>query len=98
MSRYWNEDTHLECVERIAAENGRISDEDELSEMFDQDIAPHIVMACVENGTYRPGDEWTDTVMMNEAFNDWTDGLCKDGEIHPLQYDQYCYVGKYSDG
>ena len=95
--RKWNDETHLECVEALASENGWVSSEDDLSELFDEELAPHIIMAAVEAGTYRPGDEWTDTDMMNEAFNDWTDMLCRDGEIHPIQYNVYCYTGKYSD-
>ncbi len=36
------------------------------------------------------------TLAMDRAFNDWTDSLCKDGVIHPEQYNNYVYVGKYS--
>jgi len=37
-----------------------------------------------------------DSVMINEEFNNWTDGLCKDSVLHSCQYDSYCYVGKYA--
>lgn len=37
-----------------------------------------------------------DGPMMRECFNNWTDSLCRDGELHPLQYHQYCNIGKYA--
>ena len=30
-------------------------------------------------------------------YNDWSDSLCKAGEIHSEQYNNYCYIGKYSE-
>ena len=30
-----------------------------------------------------------DIPMLNEAFNDWTDSLCKSGEITERQYDTW---------
>ena len=83
----YNDENPLEMVELYAEEMGHIASEIELSEQFDQDIAPHVIEQ------YGPGDE----PAMSESFNNWSDMLCKDGEIHPLQYDQYCYVGEYAN-
>ena len=76
----------LEIIEEYATVNGGIDSEQELSDRFDDEIAPLII------DQYGEGDE----PAMDEAFNDWSDSLCKDGELHELQYNQYCYVGKYS--
>ena len=82
----WNDETHLECIEALANENGWISNEDELSELFDSEIAPSIISEYGED----------DEPAINEGFNNWSDSLCKNGDIHPLQYNQYCYTGDYS--
>lgn len=76
----------LSMVELYATKMGFISSEDELSEAFDENIAPDVVKSYGED----------DKPAMNEAFNNWTDMLCQGGEIHPIQYEQYCYVGKHS--
>lgn len=86
MGTYNNEDL-LGMVELYAEEVGAIASEDELSEKFDEEIAELVVEQ------YGPDDE----PAMSEAFNNWADGLCKDGEIHSEQYNQYCYVGTYSN-
>lgn len=83
----WDRVDLLEMVELFAEENGWISSEEELSVRFDDEIAPLVIEQYGEN----------DTVAMNQAFNDWSDMLCKDGEIHEEQYNTYSYVGKYSD-
>ena len=75
----------LEAVEEFAEYHGLISSESELSERFDDE-----------------NEDWLhknrkDSIMINEAFNNWSDSLCKDGEIHSEQYSNYCYVGKYSE-
>lgn len=82
----WNRVELLEIVEAYAEENGMIASELELSEMFDDEIAPIIIAQYGED----------DQCAMDEAFNDWTDALCTDGIIHDEQYNKYCYVGKYS--
>lgn len=82
----YNDENLLEMVELYANDQDFISSEEDLSEMFDEAIAPDIIKEYGEN----------DKPAMNEGFNDWTDMLCKDREIHPIQYDQYCYVGKYT--
>lgn len=85
MSNY-NDENLLEMVELYASEMGFISSESELSDLFDEEVAPLIIEE------YGEGDE----AAMSEAFINWTDSLCKDGTIHPEQYDKYCYVGEYS--
>lgn len=77
----------LEAVELWAADNGCISSEKELSEIFDNEIAPLVIAQYGEN----------DQPAIDQAFNDWADSLCADDIIHDEQYRQYCYIGKYSD-
>jgi hypothetical protein len=92
--RNYNEENHLEMIELYAHECGLISSEDDLSERFDNEVMPSIL------GNYnksKPGKAFTDQHLVNEAFNNWTDSLCKDGEIHPLQYDEYGYIGEWSN-
>ena len=81
---YWNEDL-LQMVEMYAEEVGYISSEEQLSEHFDS-----VLEGCC------PNFDLADYIAINEAFSDWSDGLCKDGEIHPEQYNNYEYVGKHS--
>ena len=81
----YNDETLLEMVELYANEMGYISSEAELSEQFDQ-----MLSECC------PNFDLADEIALSEAFNDWADGLCKDGEIHPEQYSQYGYVGAHS--
>ena len=78
----------LEIVESYAADNNGIASEGELSNRFDEDIAPSVIAYYGED----------DEPAMNQAFHDWSDSLCKEGEIHELQCSQYCYVGRYSEG
>ena len=77
----------LELIEEIASDNDMIASEQELSDLFDSDIAPIVLESC----------DVDDVIAMNEAFINWTDSLCQDGVIHPVQSDQYCYIGKYSE-
>lgn len=81
----YNDENLLEMVELYADEMGYISSESELSEQFDAMLAE----CC-------PDFDTEDEPAISEAFNNWSDSLCKDGEIHPEQYSQYCYVGEYS--
>ena len=87
MAGFWDRADLIDLVELYAEDNGQIASEAELSKRFDEEVLPSVV------GQY--GED--DTVAINEAFNDWTDMLCKDGEIHPEQYDSYCYVGKLAE-
>lgn len=80
-------DTLLELAEAYANETGEgYASEDELSVAFDDEIAPSIVKE------YGKDDE----PAMSEAFNNWTDMLTKDGDLHAAQYNEYCYVGEYA--
>jgi len=83
--RHYNDENLLEMVEKYAQEVGAIASEEELSAQFDDMIAE-----CF------PGFDWDDKPLVSETFNNWTDGLCREGEIHPEQYSQYVYTGKYS--
>jgi len=85
MKNYGDENL-LEMVELYATEMGYIASEDELAERFDESVLPHVI------AQYGADDK----PAISEAFNNWSDGLCKDGEIHPEQYSQYCYVGNAS--
>ncbi len=82
----YNDETLLEMVELYAEEMGHIASEDELSEVFDEQMLPAVI------DQYGADDE----PAISEGFNNWSDSLCKDGEIHPEQYSQYCYVGALS--
>ena len=79
-------DFRQEVIEAYAADNNLPASELELSELFDEQVAPLVINQYGAD----------DTPAMSEAFNNWTDGLCKDGEIHEWQYSNYCYVGKYA--
>lgn len=87
----YNNENLLGMVELYAEEMGYIDSEEALSEKFDDEVAPGVLEAYGKKGV-----EFADTVMMGEAFSDWADMLCKDGEIHPEQYNNYCYVGEYA--
>lgn len=80
----WNKIDMLDMVELYAEDNGMIASEDELSKRFDEEVLPSVIEAYGED----------DEPAISEAFNNWTDMLCKDGEIHPEQYNSYCYVGR----
>jgi hypothetical protein len=87
MAGFWDRVATLEMVELYAEDNGQIASEEELSKIFDESILPLVLETYSES----------DSVAINEAFNDWTDSLCKDGELHPDQYNSYCYVGRLAD-
>lgn len=74
----------LEAIEQFAEYHGLIESEAELSERFDGENEDWLLTT--------QGDQ----IMINEAFNNWSDFLCKDGLIHDKQYHEYCYVGKYA--
>jgi hypothetical protein len=83
----WNRVDMLEVIELYAEDNGMIASEEELSKLFDEEILPLVLETYSED----------DSVAINEAFNDWTDSLCREGEIHTEQYNHYCYVGKLAE-
>ena len=80
----WNRIDLLDIIEFYASDNDMICCEEELSERFDSEVLPDVIEAYGED----------DEPAISEAFNNWTDMLCKDGEIHPEQYNSYCYVGR----
>lgn len=83
----WHKVDMLDVIELYAEDNGMIASEEELSARFDRDVLPVVLETYSES----------DSVAICEAFNDWTDSLCKDGEIHPEQYNHYCYVGRLAE-
>lgn len=52
---------------------------EEAVDSFTENILPIVVEQ------YGPDD----TISQREAFNDWTDALCKDGEITQWQYENW---------
>ena len=82
MNNFKNADL-LEIVEELASYMGTIDSEEALSEAFDS-----MLKECV------PTFDFDDSVMLNEAFNNWADHACRDGRIHEEQYNKYCYVGE----
>lgn len=76
----------LEAIELWAEDNGCISSEQELSDLFDDEVAQSVIDQY--------GKDDNDAII--QAFNDWSDGLCKDEQLHEHQYSSYGYVGKYS--
>lgn len=87
MARNWLAVDLLDMVELYAEDNGWISSEQELSDRFDAEVLPHVIEQYGED----------DSVAISEEFNNWTDMLCKDHEIHEEQYNNYCYVGRLAD-
>jgi len=74
----------LDIIEEYASINGLIASEAELSERFDNEILPLILETYDED----------DAPAIYEGFNDWSDSLCKDGELHEEQYNNYYYIGR----
>ena len=83
----FNNYSTLEIIEEWATDNGLIDSEETLSARFDGEFVQLVIDQYSED----------DTVAINKAFNDWSDSLCKAGEIHSEQYNNYCYIGKYSE-
>jgi len=54
--------------------------------MFEQDILPGIRQVEKRNNG---GRTWVDSCMRREAWNNWTDSLCKNGEISDWQYENW---------
>ena len=80
--------TEIELAESFAEHNVIGYDSElALSEAFDADIVQSVIDQYGED----------DQCAIDQEFNDWTDGLCKDGQLHSSQYQEYVYVGKYSD-
>ena len=75
----------LEIVEELQDNDGKIANEKQLSDQWDLLLDNALEPFPLDDGP-----------MFREEFNNWTDSLCKDGELHELQYNEYCYVGKHS--
>lgn len=87
MNDFTHIDSAVELAEALAEEWGLYASEQELSDAFDEQIAPHVIK---EYGA-------DDIIAMSEAFNNWTDSLCKDGNLHSSQCNEYCYVGTHAE-
>lgn len=81
----WKNVELLEVVEAYAEGKGWASSEEEVSALFDAEVAPLVVKQHLDG----------DQVVMNQAFNDWVYAAAKEGRLHPEQRRAYCYVGKY---
>lgn len=82
----WNNYDLIDVIEAFASDNNWIASEEALSDRFDEEVAPLIIAQYGEN----------DQPAINQAFNNWTDSLREEGEIHSEQYNNYCYIGEYS--
>jgi len=76
----------LEIIEEYAEANDLISSEIELSEVFDEQIAPDVIDMYGKD----------DAVAISEEFSYFADALVIEGDLHIEQYNSYEYVGKYS--
>ncbi len=89
--RNYNDEELLQMVEMYAETQGYISSEDELSERFDSylkdilDSMSHVDAQRLLN----------DKPALSEMFGQYIYTLCKNGEIHPIQYAEYAYEGSY---
>ena len=79
----------LELAEAYATDNSGIDSEETLSEHFDGMIGECGLEVAETMRRDRPA--------LAEAFNNYTDSLCKDGDLHDSQYNTYEYVGKFAE-
>ena len=77
----------IDIVEEYAMYNNLIESEEQLSERFD---------SMLEESNFFDTYGKDDSAAINEEFCNYSDSLCKDGQIHEVQYDNYCYVGKFA--
>jgi hypothetical protein len=89
--KIYNDENLIEMIEMYASLQGYISSEEELSEKYDKEIMPILIK---RHGV--KGELFNNTAMINEKFNNWAEWLCKKGEIHPEQYENYEYIGKWA--
>ncbi len=87
MNTFKQYETILELAEYVAEMENAISSEQELSDRFDEMLKETDFFSTYDRD---------DLIAVRETFNDWSDGLCKDGEIHESQYNEYEYVGDYA--
>lgn len=81
--------TELELVEAYIDElykpHSKVyADEQALSDAFDLWIAEI------------DGFDLEDEIAVREAFSNWADTECKEGNLHSVQYSNYDYVGEHS--
>ncbi len=89
--RNYNDEGLLGMVEMYAETQGYISSEEELSDMFDGELEDVLdSMSHVDAQRLLK-----DKPAVNEMFGQYKDALCKNGEIHPIQYSEYAYEGAY---
>lgn len=84
---YVDEPSQLELDEESG--NYNYGSEQELSDAFDQMITE------LDAETQLKFANGLDIDELNQTFNDWTDGECKDGSLSDEQYRNYCYIGKH---
>ena len=63
---------------------------DEAVEIFDNNILP-----IVKQGMEQDGEP--DYIARSEAWNNWTDSLCKDGQISDWQYENWSHPDSCGD-
>lgn len=80
----YNDENLLEMVELYAENQCLIGSAEQLSEKFDENIDE------LQGLRYR-----YDQIALEQDFATFSDALCESGEIHPEQYDNYEYEGKY---
>ncbi|MCP4489795.1 MAG: hypothetical protein GY820_21130 [Gammaproteobacteria bacterium] len=91
--RNYNDEELLQMVEMYAETQGYISSEEELSDMFDS-----YMEEVLDSMSYVDAQRLlNDKPALNELFGQYVDALCKNGEIHPIQYAEYAYEGAYSE-
>ncbi len=89
--RNYNDEDLLQMVEMYAETQGYISSEDELSDMFDS----HLKEVLDSMSHVDAQRLLKDKPALSEMFGQYLDTLCKDGEIHPIQYAEYSDKGRH---
>ena len=74
----------VEEKDNMARDLHRVKTRDEAIDFFDNNILPAIQRAYEKDG--RP--DWP---ARREAFNNWTDALCKNHEISDWQYENWTH-------
>jgi hypothetical protein len=82
-------DDDLTIVEHWAGDNQLISSEQEASQTFDT-----FIKECTDESNLH--NFYSDSVMVNETFNNWMDSQCSDGYFHEEQVNSYCYCGEFA--
>ncbi len=89
--RNYNDEDLLQMVEMYAETQGYISSEEELSDMFD-----NYLKDILDNMSHIDAQRLLkDKPTLSELFGRYVDALCKDGEIHPIQYAEYSDKGRH---